>query len=123
MLISTAMAADATTTAGEPSMLVSLLPLLLVFFIFYFLIMRPQNKRIAEHRRMVSELRRGDRVVTGGGLVGTVKKLVGDDEVELELGDGVKVIAVRSTIMSMRNKVPAANDAAPEPSKKAGKTK
>lgn len=113
MLISTAWAADTATTAGEPSLLVSLMPLVLVFLIFYFLIMRPQNKRIAEHRRMINDLRRGDRVVTGGGLVGTVKKLVGDEEVELELSDGVKVTAVRSTIMSLRNKVPAANDTTP----------
>ena len=120
MLISTAWAADAaTTTAQEPNLLVSLFPLLLVFLIFYFLIMRPQNKRIAEHRRMVENLRRCDKVVTGGGLIATVKKVNSDDELQVELSDGVLVTVVRSTIMSIRNKVTTpANDGDKKPSGK-----
>ncbi len=108
MFISSAWASDALDTAPpEPSFFVQMLPLLLVFLIFYMLILRPQNKRIAKHRQMVNELRRGDRVVTGGGLIATVKKLVGDDEIVLDLGDGTQVTAVRSTLMSMRSIAPA----------------
>ena len=108
MFISSAWASDALDTAPpEPSFFVQMLPLLLVFLIFYILILRPQNKRIAKHRQMVNELRRGDRVVTGGGLIATVKKLVGDDEIVLDLGDGTQVTAVRSTLMSMRSIAPA----------------
>ena len=111
MFISPAYAADAAV-AGEPGLLTSFLPLLVVFAIFYFLIIRPQNKRMAEHRRMINNLKRGDKVVTGGGLVATVKKLLNDDEVQLELSDGMTVTAVRSTLMANRSPKPA-NDATP----------
>ena len=80
MFISNAWAGEAADLAAEdPSFFVTMLPLLLVFVIFYVMILRPQNKRIAEHRSMINSLRRGDRVVTAGGLVATVKKLSGDD--------------------------------------------
>lgn len=111
MFISPAFAAD-TAAAAEPGLLTSIMPLLLVFAIFYFLIIRPQNKRMADHRRMIDSLKRGDKVVTAGGLVATVKKLVNDDEVQLDLGDNIQVTAVRSTLMTVRNQT-AANDAAP----------
>ena len=105
MLISDAwaQAADsATDAAGDPGILVTLAPLVFVFFIFYLMVIRPQNKRLIEHRKMINELNKGDKVVTGGGLVGTVKKLQGDDEVVLELGHGVEVTALRHTIISIR---------------------
>jgi len=111
MFISPAYAAD-TAAAGEPGLFMSFLPLLLVFAIFYFLIIRPQNKRMQEHRRMIDNLKRGDKVVTAGGIVATVKKLLNDDEVQLELAEGVTVTAVRSTLMANRSNVPA-NGAAP----------
>lgn len=112
MLISYAWAGDLDGSASEPSFLVSIMPLLLVFAIFYFLILRPQNKRIAQHRAMVNSLRRGDRVVTAGGIVATVKKLVGEDEVVLEIAKDIQVTAVRSTLMTVRTEKPA-NDSTP----------
>jgi preprotein translocase subunit YajC len=123
MFISNAWAGEAADLAAEdPSFFVTMLPLLLVFVIFYVMILRPQNKRIAEHRTMINSLRRGDRVVTAGGLVATVKKLSGDDEVVLEISDGIQVTAVRSTLMTMRTVKPA-NDAVPEDKPKAKKSK
>ena len=116
MFISPAFAADANAAAAEPGLLTSLMPLLLVFAIFYFLIIRPQNKRMADHRRMIDSLKRGDKVVTAGGVVATVKKLINDDEIQLEIADGVQVTAVRSTLMTIRTPQ-AANDA--KPAKKA----
>jgi preprotein translocase subunit YajC len=80
-----------------------LLPLILIFFFFYVMVIRPQNRRMAEHRTMLNALAKGDKVVTGGGLLAEVVKLQGDDEVVLELADGVKVTALRNTIMMRRN--------------------
>ena len=83
--------AEATTetaveaAAGGGSLLLSMLPIFLILAVFYFLVIRPQNKRLHEHRDMVSNLQKGDRVVTGGGIVATVKKTGGDDEVVLEV--------------------------------------
>jgi preprotein translocase subunit YajC len=95
-------AADAATGTG--SMITSLLPIFLILAVFFFLVIRPQNKRLQEHRNIISNLQKGDKVVTGGGLIATVKKTVGDDEVLLELATGVEVLAVRSTIMAVRSK-------------------
>lgn len=107
MFVSPAFAAD-TAAAATPdggSFLISMLPILLIFIVFYFLVIRPQNKRIMEHRTMVNNLNKGDKVVTGGGLVATVKKVAeNDDEITLELADGVQVKALRSTIMMVRDK-------------------
>lgn len=110
MFISPALAQSATQAAPEGSFLISMLPLLLIFVVFYLMVIRPQNKRLIEHRRMINELQKGDKVVTGGGLVGTVKKVVeGSDEVVIEIAEGVQVKAVRSTIMAVRDKVPASS--------------
>lgn len=78
------------------------IPLLLVFIVFYFMVIRPQNQRAQEHRKMIADLQKGDRVVTGGGLIATVKKVVSDEEVVLELAEGVQVHALRSTIMAKK---------------------
>lgn len=92
-------AADAATAeAASPGFLVTMAPLILVFFVFYVLVIRPQNKRMMEHRKTISDLQKGDRVVTGGGLVATVKKVISDSEVVLDLG-GTDVTALRQTIM------------------------
>ena len=120
MFISPAYAADTAAAAGEPGLFMSFLPLLLVFAIFYFPIIRPQNKRMQEHRRMIDNLKRGDKVVTAGGIVATVKKLINDDEVQLDLADGVTVTAVRSTLMANRSVTPA-NDSTPAPKAKKAK--
>jgi preprotein translocase subunit YajC len=79
------------------------MPFLLIFVIMYFLIIRPQQKRLKTHREMVAALRRGDTVVTGGGLVGKVTK-VDEDELQVELAQGMKVKVIRSTITDVRSK-------------------
>ena len=96
----TASASDAAVSSG--SIFTSMLPIVLILTVFYLMVIRPQNKRLQDHRNMVNNLQKGDKVVTGGGLIGTVKKLAGDDEVVLELGEGVQVTAIRSTIMMVR---------------------
>lgn len=78
--------------------LVQLAPLALIFVVFYFLIIRPQQKKAKDHKAMIEALRRGDKVVTSGGLIGTVAKVLNEREVSLEIADGVRVRAVRSMI-------------------------
>lgn len=79
-------------------------PLVLIFVIFYFLIMRPQQKKARVHQEMLKELRRGDRVVTAGGLLGTVDKVVNEGEISLEIADNVKVRVVKSTVTEVVSK-------------------
>ena len=89
----------------------SLLPLVLIFVVFYFLMIRPQQKRVKMLQDSVNSVKKGDRVVTGGGLIGKVTK-VGDTEVEVELGTNVRVTAVKSTLTQVGTIDPAkpAND-------------
>ena len=80
------------------------LPLILIFAIMYFLLIRPQQKKMKEHQAMVEAVRRGDQVVTQGGLIGKVSKVKeGDNEIEVEIADGVKVRVVKSTIAQVLN--------------------
>ena len=79
-------------------------PLILIFAIMYFLLIRPQQKKVKEHQAMVAALRRGDQVVTQGGLIGKVVKVKDDGEVEVEIADGVKVRVVQSTIATVVSK-------------------
>ena len=79
-------------------------PLILIFVIFYFFLIRPQQKRIKEHKLMVSALKRGDQVVTSGGIVGKVERILGDDKVDLLIAENVTVQVVQSTIQSLLNK-------------------
>ncbi|MGR3462447.1 MAG: preprotein translocase subunit YajC [Roseovarius sp.] len=79
-------------------------PLILIFVIMYFLLIRPQQKKLKEHTAMVEALRRGDQVVTQGGLIGKVAKVKDDNEIEVELAEGVKVRVVRSTIAQVLSK-------------------
>ncbi|MDI1226678.1 MAG: preprotein translocase subunit YajC [bacterium] len=92
----------AEAASGSPGILVTMMPLVLIFFVFYLMVIRPQNKRIIDHRKMMQNLQKGDKIVTGGGLVATVKKVLNDDEVLIELNHGVEVVAVRQTIMTVR---------------------
>ena len=85
------------------------LPLILIFLIMYFLLIRPQQKKLKEHQAMVAALRRGDQVVTQGGLIGKVTKVKDDSEVEVELAEGVKVRVVRNTIASVVSKTEPAS--------------
>ncbi len=89
---------------GGDNMLVQLLPFILIFVIMYFLILRPQQKRAKEHQELVKNLRRGDTVITSGGLVGKVTKVVDDDQIEVEIADGVRIRQVRSMITGVRAK-------------------
>lgn len=82
----------------------ALLPLVLIFVVFYFLLIRPQQKKQKQHKEMLSAVRRGDRVVTGGGIVGTVTKVIDDKEVAVEITDGVKVRVQRALIASVISK-------------------
>ena len=95
--------AQAATSPGGAGALVNILPFVLVFAIMYFLMIRPQQRKVKEHRAMVEALRRGDQVVTSGGLIGKVTK-VADSEVEVELAPNVKVRVVRSTISQVVSK-------------------
>ena len=81
--------------------IISLLPLVLIFVVFYFLLIRPQQKKVKVHRQMVSNLRRGDSVVTGGGIIGKVTKVLDDNRVEVEISDGVRVQVARGTIQDV----------------------
>ncbi|KPA22296.1 MULTISPECIES: preprotein translocase subunit YajC [unclassified Shimia] len=85
------------------------LPLILIFAIMYFLLIRPQQKKVKEHQGMVDALRKGDRVVTQGGLIGKVVKVKEDNEVEVEVAEGVKVRVVKSTIAQVLSKTEPAN--------------
>lgn len=76
----------------------AVLPFVLIFGVFYFLILRPQQQKMKIHQNMLANLRRGDRVVTTGGLIGTVTKIVSDNEVQLEIADDIRVRHVRSLI-------------------------
>ena len=80
------------------------IPLILIFAIMYFLLIRPQQKKAKEHAAMVAALRRGDQVVTQGGLIGKVAKVKDDNEIEVELAEGVKVRVEQSTIASVLSK-------------------
>ena len=79
-------------------------PLILIFAIMYFLLIRPQQKKVKEHQAMVGAVRRGDQVVTQGGLIGKVTKVKEDNELEVEIADGVKVRVVQSTLADVRSK-------------------
>ena len=83
---------------GDGNMLMSLLPFVLIFVIMYFLILRPQQKRVKKHAEMVKNVRRGDTVITNGGLVGKVTKVVDDDQIEIEIADGVRIRQMRQMI-------------------------
>ncbi len=88
----------------------SLIPLILIFAIMYFLLIRPQQKKLKEHQEMVAALRRGDQVITQGGVIGKVTKVKDDGEVEVEISKGVTVRVVRSSIATVLNKTePAAS--------------
>ena len=97
--------------AAAPNPLLQLLPFVLVFIFFYFLIIRPQNQARKKHQEMISNVKRGDVVVTSGGLIGKISKVLEGDEVMVELADNVVVKVVKSTLTDIRNKpTPAAND-------------
>ena len=80
------------------------IPLILIFVIFYFFLIRPQQKKVKEHKLMVAALKRGDEVVTAGGVIGTVERILGDDKIDLSISENVTIQVVQSTIQSLLNK-------------------
>lgn len=110
MLISSAYA-QAAGGAGGAFDLMSLLPLVLIFVVFYFLLIRPQQKRMKQHKEMLGSLRRGDKVVTNGGIVGTIVKVLNQDELQIEIADGVRVKAMRGMVASVVSKTEPAEGA------------
>jgi len=96
-MITTSLLAAAAAPSGGASFFIQTIPLVLVFVIFYMLLIRPQQKRMKEHQAEIAAVKKGDRVVTGGGLIGRVTK-VGDTEVEVELAQNVRVQALKSTL-------------------------
>ena len=101
--------AYAQAAGGAGSAFASFVPLILIFAIMYFLLIRPQQKKIKEHQAMVEALRRGDQVVTQGGVIGKVTKVKEDGELEVEIAEGVKVRVVRNTITQVLNKTEPAS--------------
>jgi|TARA_R110002072_G_scaffold36053_22_gene106202 preprotein translocase subunit YajC len=102
--------------AGSADLLTSFLPLILIFAVFYFLLIRPQQKKAKQHKSMIAAVKRGDEVLTAGGLYAKVTKVVDDLVVELELAEGVKVRAAKHTLGDVLNR--SAGDAPKAESKK-----
>ena len=90
--------------SGSGSGFAQFIPLILIFVIFYFFLIRPQQKRAKDHKAMVAALKRGDEVVTSGGIVGKVERILGNDKIDLIISENVTVQVVQSTIQSLSNK-------------------
>ena len=103
MFVTTAFA-QATGSGGFGSTIGSLGPLLLIFLIMYFIIIRPQQKKAKEHNLMVNALKRGDQILTQGGIIGKVSKIKDESEIEVEIAVNTKVRVMRSTVVSVVNK-------------------
>jgi preprotein translocase subunit YajC len=101
MLISTAYAQGVGGLFDGSNAMVQFLPLVLIFVVFYFMLIRPQQKKQKDHRAMLDTLRRGDRVVTGGGIIGTVNRVASPEEVEIDIAQGVRVRVLRTTISTV----------------------
>ncbi len=80
------------------------IPLILIFVIFYFFLIRPQQKRVKDHKAMVESLKRGDEIITSGGIIGTIDRVMEDDRIEVTIGENVKVQIIKSTITSLLKK-------------------
>ena len=109
---------DALAQAAQPSpsgqdFVLQLMPLVAIIAIFYFLSIRPQQRRVKQHQEMVKNVRRGDTVVTSGGLIAKVTKVLDDDKIEIELADGVRAVQMRAMVSDVRAKgEPVKDDAA-----------
>ncbi len=109
MFVSPAFAQAAGGGAGSGGW-EALLPLVLIFVVFYFLLIRPQQKKMKVHKEMLGAIRRGDRVITGGGIIATVTKVVDDTELMVEIADGVRVRVQRSTVAAVVSRSEPAGD-------------
>ncbi|MBT3237811.1 MAG: preprotein translocase subunit YajC [Rhodospirillaceae bacterium] len=108
MFVSTAYAQSAGAAQGGG--LEAMFPLVLIFVVFYFLLIRPQQKKAKEHKGMLESIRRGDRVVTGGGIIGTVSKVIDDAELTVEIAPDIKVRVQRSLVAVVLSKTEPVND-------------
>lgn len=119
MLVSPAYAQ--ASGAGGGDVFVSLMPLVLIFIVFYFLLIRPQQQKMKQHRAMLDALKKGDQVLTGGGIVGKVTRVDPDGMVMVEIAQGVQVKIAKGTISDVLTKpAPAANESAGAPSSAMG---
>lgn len=116
MLISTAYAQDAAAAAPAGGLIEMFVPLIAIFAIFYFLLIRPQQKRQKEQQAKLAAARRGDKVILGGGMLGTVTKVIDDSELQVKVAEGVEVRVLKQTLMDVVSKTEPAKDDA----KKAG---
>lgn len=119
MFISEAFAQTAGA-GGAGGAFQAFLPLILIFIVFYFLLIRPQQKKMKQHREMLDAVRRGDKIITGGGILGTVTKVDNDAELTVEIAKDVKVKVQRATIASVVNRTEPVSGAAANDSKKSG---
>jgi preprotein translocase subunit YajC len=112
MFISSAWAQQAGgfSLPGVPEGVLQFVPLVLIFAVFYFLLIRPQQKKMKLHREMLSQVARGDRIVTNGGLVGTIIKVLNENELQVEIAEGVRVHVMRGMIANVINKTDAAKE-------------
>lgn len=97
---------------GGSDILITLFPFVLVFVIIYFLMIRPQQKRMKEHQAMIGAIRRGDEIVTAGGIVGKVTKVSEGDEIQVEIAENVRVRVMKGTVTNVRSKTEPAPEAA-----------
>jgi preprotein translocase subunit YajC len=104
--------AYAQGTSGGSDFFIQLVPILLMFVIFYLLLLRPQQQKVKQHREMVANLRRGDMVVTSGGIIGKVTKVRDDNEIEVEIADNTRVRVVKGTVAEVRVKGEPAKESA-----------
>jgi preprotein translocase subunit YajC len=104
MFITPAFAQGASPFGADGGFILQLMPFVLIFVIMYFLILRPQQKRVKAHQEMVKNVRRGDTVVTNGGLVGKVTKVIDDDQIEIEIASDVRIRQMRSMLTDVRAK-------------------
>src|SRR5262245_62553103 len=107
--------ACAQGTSGGSDFFIQLVPILLMFVIFYLLLLRPQQQRVKAHREMVANLRRGDMVVTSGGIIGKVTKVRDDNEIEVEIADNTREREVKATVAEVRGKGGAEEAGASKP--------
>jgi preprotein translocase subunit YajC len=103
MLVTPAFA-QAAGAGGTGSLIMSFVPLILIFLIMWFLLIRPQQRKLKEHQAMVAALRRGDQVVTQGGIVGRVVRVKDDGEIEVEIAEGVRVRVIKNTVAQVLSK-------------------
>ncbi len=106
--------AQATGSPAPGFDFLSLLPIVLIFAVFYFLLIRPQQKKMKDHKNLIQQVRRGDRIVTAGGVIGQVAKVLQDNNLLVEIADGVRVRIVRETVASVLAKTGKVDDRADE---------